>query len=362
MAPRKKSGTRSRGQVDSEKKILQLDREILKLINERAKAFQRWAKTVGDLPGGIDELALTELIERSRGPLDEGSIRAIFQALMSGSKGLLSKTRVAYLGPQHSYSHQAAMHFFGSGHDLVPATTIASVFDEVNRHQVNFGVVPLENSTDGRVTDTLDKLVKIPVRICGEVQLRIHHYLLAKCPRGQITEVYSKPQALSQCRDWLGRHMPGTRLVEMASTAAAAKLASEKKGAAAIASRMAGVQYGLDVIESDIEDNKSNTTRFAVIGESSPPKTSNDKTSLMFEISHRPGALADAMMAFKTCRLNLTWIESFPMPESKNEYFFFVEFEGHETSSKVKNVLKELEEITSRHVVLGSYPWSQPVE
>ena len=362
MAKKSPTILRSRSNSDIEKQLLKLDREILKLVNDRAKLFKRWAKSQADLPGGVDLQRLEDLLKANRGPLDEQTLRPIFLALMSGSKALLKQTRVAYLGPSHSYSHQATLHFFGPGQDLVPSTTIASVFDEVNRHQVDYGVVPLENSTDGRVTDTLDKLVKIPVRICGEVQLRIHHYLLAKCPRGEINEVYSKPQALSQCREWLSRHLPGTRLVEMSSTAAAAKLAAEKPGAAAIASRMAGIQYGLDVIESDIEDNKNNTTRFAVIGQQAPEKTDHDKTSLMFEISHRPGSLADAMMVFKSCRLNLTWIESFPMPESKNEYFFFVEFEGHESSPKVKKALKALEGITSRHVVLGSYPKSEPVE
>ena len=213
------------------------------------------------------------------------------------------------------------------------------VFDALNRGQADFGLVPIENSTDGRVTDTLDMFARLPVRICGEVQLRIHHHLLGKCRRSEVKEVYSKPQALSQCRTWLARHLPDARTVEMASTTAAARLAVEKPGAAAIASRQAGINYGLDFIAEDIEDNRHNVTRFAVIGDRPPRRSGNDKTSLMFELPHQPGALADAMAIFKRNRLNLTWIESFPMPGTPNEYLFFVEFQGHPEEMRAKRAL-----------------------
>jgi chorismate mutase/prephenate dehydratase len=266
------------------------------------------------------------------------------------------------LGPEYSFSHLAAVEQFGQSAELVPVATIAAVFDALNRAQADFGLVPIENSTDGRVADTLDMFARLPLRICGEVQLRIHHCLLGKCRRSQVQEVFSKPQALSQCRTWLARHLPEARTVEMASTAAAAKLAVEKPGAAAIASRQAGSNYGLDVIAPEIEDNRHNVTRFAIIGDQPPPRTGDDKTSIMFELPHQPGALADAMSIFKRHQLNLTWIESFPMPDTPNEYLFFIEFQGHPEDSGANRAITTLHRRAVRLEVLGSYPATEPIE
>jgi chorismate mutase/prephenate dehydratase len=285
----------------------------------------------------------------------------VFRELISGTRELVRRVLVVYLGPEYSYSHLATVQRFGSSAELIPAATIAAVFDAVNRRQADFGVVPIENSTDGRVADTLDMFARLPLRICGEVQLRIHHYLLGKCKRPEVQEVYSKPQALSQCRTWLARHLPAARTIEMASTAAAARLAAEKPGAAAIASRQAGVNYGLDFLAEQIEDNRHNVTRFAVIGDSPPKRTGNDKTSLMFELPHQPGALADAMSIFKRNRLNLTWIESFPMPETPNEYLFFVEFQGHPEEQRARRAVASLARKTVRLEILGSYPATEPM-
>ena len=196
----------------------------------------------------------------------------------------------------------------------MPVGSIAAVFEEVHRKQSDFGLAPIENSTDGRVADTLDMFTRMRVRICGEVEMRIHHSLLGKCQRTDVREVYSKTQALSQCRNWLAKHLPAARTIEVTSTSTAAQLASEKPGAAAIASIQAGVHYGLDVLAENIEDNPFNTTRFAVIGDHPSPKTGNDRTAVLFQMEHRPGTLADAMMIFKRAKLNLTWIESFPLP------------------------------------------------
>lgn len=170
----------------------------------------------------------------------------------------------------------------------MPVATISSVFEALNRGQADFGLVPIENSTDGRVSDTLDMFARLPVRICGEVQLRIHHHLLGRCRRAAVREVYSKPQALSQCRTWLAQHLPDARTVETGSTTAAARVAVDKPAAAAIASRQAGINYGLDFIAQNIEDNPNNVTRFAVIGDRPAKRTGNDKTSLMFELPHQP--------------------------------------------------------------------------
>jgi chorismate mutase/prephenate dehydratase len=304
---------------------------------------------------------LERVIETNPGPLSQRCIRGIFRELISGSRALVQPIRAAYLGPPYSYSHVAALERFGESADLVPVGTIAAVFESIERGQANFGLVPIENSTDGRIVDTLDMFARRPARICGEVQLRIHHCLLGKGSRSDILEVHSKPQALSQCRGWLARHLPAARTVEMTSTASAAKLAAERPGSAAIASRLAGTHYGLDVIEANIEDNRHNITRFAVIGDSEPRRTGRDKTSLMFELRHQPGALADAMAIFKRNRLNLTWIESFPRPGAPQEYLFFVELEGHRSEMKVKRALASLESKTPRLVVLGSYARCEPI-
>lgn len=263
---------------------------------------------------------------------------------------------IAYLGPIYSYSYMAAVKHLGQAATLVPVATIAAVFEELVRGQAAFGVVPIENSTDGRVVDTLGMFARWPVRICGEVLLPIHHCLLGRCPRGEITEVYSKPQALSQCRGWLSQHVPDARLVEVASTAAAARIATEKQGAAAIAGFEAGMHHGLDVIDQNIEDQADNVTRFAVLGNRPSPPSGHDKTSLMFQLKHQPGALADAMVAFQQGKINLTWIESFPLPKHPNEYLFFVELEGHEKNKNVAAAIQKLRSHVVRLEILGSYP------
>lgn len=262
---------------------------------------------------------------------------------------------IVFLGPIYSYSYLAAVKHFGLAADLVPVTTIAAAFDELVRGQAKFGVVPIENSTDGRVVDTLGMFARWPVQICGEVLLPVHHCLLGRCSRAEVTVVQSKPQALSQCRNWLAQHVPDAQLIEVASTAAAAALAATTPGAAAIASIEAGLHHGLQVIDENIEDNSHNVTRFAVIGNRESSPTGNDKTSLMFQLNHQPGALAGAMIAFQRADVNLTWIESFPLPNRPNEYLFFVELEGHKAEAKVNSALQELKGQTLRLEVLGSY-------
>jgi chorismate mutase/prephenate dehydratase len=342
-----------------------LDRELVHLLQERAKAAQRQAKLRQEEGAPLIDLVeeqreLADLLAHSKGPLTEAAIRAVFREVLGVCRSLVRPVRVAYLGPKYSYSHLAAIERFGDGPDLTPVATIKAVFESVHYRQTDYGIVPLENSTDGRIVDTLDMFARLPTRITGEVELAIHHYLLGKCARGEIVEVYSKPQALSQCRDWLAKNLPHAKTIEMTSTALAAQIAADKPGAAAIASLEAGTHYGLNVIDRHIEDNKQNITRFAVIGGEAPPRTGRDKTALMFEIPHKPGALADAMLVFKRGRLNLTWIESFPMPGTKNEYLFFVEFEGHQAESRVQKALEGLRRRTARLEILGSYPRALP--
>jgi chorismate mutase/prephenate dehydratase len=336
-------------------KVERIDKELVKLVNERAELAARALEGGGRDGLTSDEQHLQSLVELSKGPLSQRTLRAMFRELLSGSRALKETVRVAYLGPPYSYSHLAALDRFGETTELVPVGCIAAVFDEVYRGHVKYGLVPLENSTDGRVADTLEQFTRIPVRIRGEVQLVVHHYLLAKCPREQVQEVYSRPQAISQCRNWLAKHLPSARVIEMTSTSTAAELAQRKPGAAAIASRQAGVHYGLDVLAENIEDHPGNMTRFAVIGEETSPRTGNDKTAIMFEVEHKVGALADATTILKRNRLNMTWIESFPVPDRKGAYLFFVELEGHETDSRFKRAMAMLKRKAVRLEVLGSY-------
>jgi len=348
-------------------KIDRLDQQLVKLMNERASHALEIGKLKNETgiaayaPAREDEV-LARVAALNKGPLGERCVRSAFRELISGSRSLEKELRVAYLGPAYSYSHLAAIHRFGQSVELVPVSSIGAVFEEINNRQADFGIVPIENSTDGRVADTLDMFTRVPARICGEVQLRIHHNLLGKCSRAEVEEVYSKPQALSQCRKWLARHLPGARLVEVTSTTTAAQLAQDKPGAAAIASLQAGVHYGLDVLAADIEDNKGNLTRFAVIGDETGARTGRDRCALMFEVAHQPGALADAMNIFKRNKLNLTWIESFPIARPEGGYMFFVALEGHESDVRVRKAIALLERKTVRLDVLGSYAQIAPVE
>jgi chorismate mutase/prephenate dehydratase len=285
------------------------------------------------------------------------SVRAIFREIMSGSRAIQKMLKVAYLGPEYSFSHLAGVERFGQTVEFMGVGSIAAVFEEVDRGHVDFGVVPVENSSDGRVADSLDMFLRMPhLVICGEVRLRIHHHLMANCEQQEIRRVYSKPQALSQCRNWLSKNVPQALLKDVSSTADAARLAQMEPGAAAVASRQAAVSYGLRILFEDIEDSPHNETRFAVIGHQKCGKTGRDKTAIMFRISHNPGSLVEALDVFKQNKINLTWIESFPGKTSKYEYMFFVDFEGHADDPKVGRALKALGDHVQEVTILGSFP------
>jgi len=352
--------------------ITAIDRQLVDLLQRRAELVRRQFIQDGSLELAglmhtqgrqIDALVNTQL---AAGSDDEPALAADAVAAWlrhAASLGLsrLHAARVAYLGPQYSYSHLAALKFFGDAAPMAAVATIPAVFDSIVRGDAQAGLVPIENSTDGRIVDTLGMFVRVNVKICGEVLLPIHHNLLSRTPREQIREVHSKPQALSQCRSWLASHLPQARLVECGSTTTAAELAATTVGVAAVASIEAARQYQLDVIDSSIEDNPNNVTRFAVLGRNWSPRSGNDKTAILFQVPHRPGVLADAMILFKEAGLNLTWIESFPLPQTTAEYLFFVEVAGHVTDPAVASTLEKLGKLTLRLEVLGSYPKAMPV-
>jgi chorismate mutase/prephenate dehydratase len=310
---------------------------------------------------------ISHALAASRGPLPDETLRLIFRELMSGSRALQSMLRVACLGPKYSYSHLASVAKFGEGVEHVPVGSIAAVFEEVNRRHVHFGIVPLENSTDGRIADTLDMFIRTPgLKIRAEVRLRVRHCLLGKCEWGQIRRVYSKAQALSQCRYWLGKNLPQATLVEVVSTAAAAEFAQREPFAAAIASHPAGEAYGLNVLAANIEDQSHNVTRFAVIAERAEARTGNDKTTMIIRLSNEAGSLAKAIAPFEKNDVNMTWIESFPtaeVPADRNPtYLFFVDVEGHMDDENVKRAIDQVKKRCDRLEILGSYPRGESVE
>ena len=355
-----------RGEID------RIDKELVTLLNRRAEI----ALQIGQVkqkqgleiwsPAREDEV-LARALGTSQGPLPPETLRLIFRELMSGSRSLQRTLRVAFLGPKYSYSHLAAVAKFGEAVEHVPVGSIAAVFEEVNRRHVQFGIAPLENSTDGRIVDTLDMFVRLPgLKIRAEVRLRVHHCLIGRCEWGQAQRIYSKAQALSQCRHWLGKNLPQARTIDVVSTAAAVEHARTEPFAAAVASRAAGEAYNMNVLAENIEDQPHNVTRFAVIGERSEQRTGRDKTTLMLRLANESGSLVEAIAPFKKGGVNMTWIESFPSPDGPPDrnptYLFFLDVEGHVDDEPVKRSLEAVRKRCDRMEILGSYPRGECVE
>ncbi len=358
--------------------IDRLDRDLVGGLNQLVQHLNRRAEVVtriGELkqaqgievwsPAREDEV-ITKVLGANHGPLPIDTLRLIFRELMSGSRSLQQPLRVSSLGPRYSYSHLAALAKFGHAVEHVPAGSIAAVFEEVNRRRVHLGLVPLENSTDGRIAETLDMFSRLPeIKIRAEVRLRVHHCLLGKGEQAMVRRVYSKDNAISQCRDWLGKNMPGAVIVPVVSTAAAAELAQREESAAAIASRAAAEGYQLKILAANIEDRANNTTRFAVISERSEERTGRDKTTLMMRLPNKPGSLVQAFRAFEKFDVNMTWVESFPLADSKEDsqsYAFFVDVIGHSQDDQIQKALAEARKKCERLDVLGSYPMSDSID
>ena len=338
------------------------DREIAKLLNERAKLSIEVGK-VKDYEGlevydPSQESKVYDYLRRTnKGPLSNSALRNIFGEIISSSRALQAPTTVAYLGPEASFSYLAAQSHFSKGAQYSPQTKISEVFDEVEKEKVSWGVVPGENSVEGSIKATLDRLISTPLSIRAEIFLRISHCLISTCEQMEdIKRVYSHPQALAQCQGWLRKNLPHCPLFELDSTAVAARRVLEDKEGAAIGSHLAAATYGLKIIAGGIEDSASNTTRFFVIGKGKSIRTGRDKTSMLFGTPHVPGALYNALEPFAREHLNLTRIESYPMKERMWEYLFFVDFTGHIEEEKTKKCLADMEKVTTFIKVLGSYP------
>lgn len=341
--------------------IDKIDEQIVRLINERT----RHVLAIGEIKRKSgqevyaphrEETVLRRICQINAGPMPNEALRNIYREILSGSRALEKPLTVAYLGPEATFTHQAALKKFGSSTTYLPLKTIPDVFAEVSRKNADYGVVPIENSTEGVVTHTLDMLADSELKIVAQVILPIQHCLLARKPGAKITKLFSHPQALGQCRRWVHENLPGVEIIEASSTTRAAELAARHTNAAAIASALAATRFGLKVVAWDIQDNASNATRFLVLGRQSPPPTGHDKTSLLFAVSDRVGALHDVLACFKRHNINLTKIESRPSRRKAWEYYFFVDCEGHAEDQKVRNAIRLLERHCTFVKVLGSYP------
>jgi len=344
------------------KKIDGLDDEILRLLNERARLVldigREKAKlsSVPHVPEREREI-LERLTASNPGPFPNDGIRTLYREIFAVSVALESPTTVVYLGPEATYAHQASQRYFGSGVSLVPLGTIPAIFREVESDRATFGLVPVENSIEGMVSHTLDLLMEFDLKICGEVFLKITHYLVSIANTlGYVKRIYSHSQALAQCRQWIEHNLPRAELVELTSTARAAERAREEEGAAAVASLLAAELYGLSVLARGIEDNPHNYTRFLVIGKKPPAPSGNDKTSILFSVKDAPGALFKALSPFAEQKVNLTKIESRPSKKKPWEYVFFVDMAGHLEEEAVRKALEELWADAVDLRVLGSYP------
>lgn len=343
--------------------IDRLDARIAALLNRRARLAERIGRLKSERgrlvydPAREEEI-LSALDRLNTGPLSRGDLRAIYREVISACRKLEKRLVIGFLGPAASFSHAAARMKFGRGADYSPQDTIASVFEETEKGNCDFGVVPIENSLEGAVTHTMDKIAETDLKICAEVFLPVSHCLLARGARSRPARVYSHPQVFGQCRAWLQKNLPGVELIESSSTAHAARQAASEKGAGALASRLAASVYGLKILAERIEDDTGNITRFLVIGRLEPRSAVRNRTSILFSLPHRAGSLYDALSAFKRRKINLTRIESRPLRKKPWEYCFFVDFEGHLRQSKTRAVLKELDGICLFLKVLGSYPRS----
>lgn len=345
------------------KKIDKLDQQLIDLLSQRSDLVHE----VGEIkkseglqiyaPEREDAL-LKRLAKMNNGRLPEKSVRAIYREIMSAALSLEDDLTVAYLGPEGTWTHQAAIKKFGHSINYSAQANFADVFEQVERRKAHYGVVPIENSTEGAISHTLDLFVDSPLQICAQVLLRIENGLMASIPREEIKTLYSHPQVFGQCRNWILRHFPHADLVDVSSTTKAAQIAHDKAadGAAALGGQLASELHGLTMLESSIQDSSTNTTRFLVIGEKTCPPTGNDRTSILFSVHDRPGSLVKALQAFDKLNVNMSKIESRPSKQRDWEYIFYVDLAGHCNDQDVSDALLALEKHCSLVKMFGSYP------
>ncbi|HUS80044.1 MAG TPA: prephenate dehydratase [Armatimonadota bacterium] len=344
-----------RGNIDD------LDASIVDLLVERARIAQR----IGDLKAEAERPAyapereaeiIRSLISGDLGPLEPDAVAAVFREIMSACRAVERRLRVAYLGPEHTFTHIAALSRFGHSCDFVAAPSIADIFRAVEAEQADLGTVPIQNSTEGVVGQTLDALLDTNLRICGELYVPVHHFLMALGTVEEIREVHSHPQVLAQCRGWLRERLPGVEVVATPSSGVAAARAAGDRSIGAIAPEPAAEAHGLSVLAANIEDLPNNRTRFFVVGDQDPAPTGRDKTSIVFSTPHRAGALHRALGVLAEHSINLTMIQSRPARGKLWEYVFFVDFAGHALEEPQAQALAALRDYCALVKVLGAYP------
>lgn len=355
--------TENRSLEELRKRIDDIDATVEDLISERVQIARHIAEIKRDLGNESyyrperEAQVLRKVIERNKGPLSDQDMVRLFREIMSASLAAQAPISVGFLGPEGTYTQNAALKHFGHSATTIPLATITEVFQTVEKGQAQFGVVPVENSTEGVVTHTLDMFLDSPLKICGEILLRIRHQLLGTGDSiDAVTKVLAHSQSLAQCRQWIGKHLPDVETVAVSSNAEAARRAAEDDTWAAIASSAAADFYRLNVLASDIEDDPGNTTRFLVVGTTQSGPSGCDKTSLLVSSQNKPGALYRLLGPLAEHGVSMTRIESRPSRKGIWEYVFFIDIEGHAEDSHIANVLKELEHEAAFVNLLGAYP------
>ena len=341
--------------------IDRVDERILEALNERA----RLARAVGSLKVGQayrperEAQVLTRVKEINPGPLSGETVALLFREIMSACLALERPITVAYLGPRGTFSERATLKHFGLAAEALATASIDEVFRSVESGAADFGIVPVENSTEGAVGRSLDLMPNTPMKVCGEVIVRIHHNLMAKKPPkdlGDVKRVFSHGQSLGQCHEWLNANLPRAERIAVASNAEAARRAADEEDSAAVAGEMAAEHYGLTILYANIEDEPNNTTRFLILGDYQPKPSGRDKTSLVLSARNRAGAVYEMLTPFATRGVSMTKFESRPSRVALWEYLFFVDIEGHRDDPQVAEALQEVGSIAGYIKVLGSYP------
>jgi chorismate mutase/prephenate dehydratase len=338
-----------------------LDSQIVDLLNARARIVVEIGKLKQQHNTPIyspdrEKMVLEKVRRLNQGPLPDRCLDAVYRELMSGSFALEKPLRIGFLGPTGTFSHAASVQKFGSSVTHVPLSDIPSVFDEVVRGDIDYGLVPVENSIGGGIVDTLDAFQHSSAKICAEVRVTVHHFLMARVPWEEVKSIHSKPEVFSQCRKWLAAVAKERDVQPAASTSKAAELAGQQPGVAAICTKLAGSMHSLRVLFENIEDDPDNETRFFVIGREPARRTGDDKTAIMFTTANKPGALAEVLAVFKENGINLTDIEKRPSKKVNWEYYFFIDAQGHQDDPAMKTSIAQSREHCLQLTVLGSYP------
>jgi chorismate mutase/prephenate dehydratase len=342
------------------KNIDDIDKKLLELISNRGLL----AKEIGLLKDdGViykperEAQVITKLVKENKGPLSNDSVTNIYKAIISNCRALEKKLAISFLGPSGTFSEEATIKHFGENVKSIPTNSIDEVFNNVQSEKVQYGVVPIENSTEGGISRTLDLLLMKDLKICGEITLPVHHCLISKSKDlKKITSIYAHGQSLAQCHDWIANNLPNAKKITVLSNAEGAKIASKEKHSAAIASARAASIFKLNILQNHIEDEPNNTTRFLILSDQEISPSGNDKTSIVVATKNKPGAIVDLIQPFASRKVSLTKLESRPSRIGMWEYVFFIDIEGHRDDSKIKLCLKDIEKKSSFIKFLGSYP------